>query len=177
MKYLTPFIALLFSLTLNAAEVERPSKEHPTLALKEYNWLLDYDQASLFIYVNKAGEKFISQDGLTRYLKLKMRNLVNAIKPNEKIVDNNFNYNFLTVSLELYRYNKKQNIYTGLISLKMEANVHRTDRVGLYKLTKSISGSDKQILGFIKEDIDLLVEILAEDYYYISDEFEKQSLK
>ncbi|OBT07093.1 hypothetical protein A9267_14590 [Shewanella sp. UCD-FRSSP16_17] len=175
MKFITTIVAFLCSLTLNAAVLERPSQKYPVQALKNYGWLLDYSQTSFSAYVNETGEKFISQDSLTRYVKLKIRNLVSAIKPNEKIDDFEFKYNFMSVELELDRYNDKQKIYTGLISLRVEANIHRTNRVNLYKLTKSISGSESQILGFIKADIDLMVEALAEDYYYIADEFEKHN--
>ena len=175
LNYIFTTIAVLLSFSLNAAELEVPSKKYPDQAIENFGWLHDYNELKPSIYVSDTAKKFITKETLTRYVKLKLRNFVSNLKVNENIVDSGFKYNYLSVSLELDKYNDKQKIYTGLLSFRVEASINRTNRVKLYKLTKSIAGSENQMLGFIKEDIDQMVEFFAEDYYYISDELEKHN--
>ena len=175
MNKILTILLFSFSFSINAAELERPSQKYPDQALDNYGWLLDYKIAYLSTYVNDTAKKFISEDSLNRYVKLKLRNFVSDIKLTESNDDPKFKYNYLNLGLELLKYNDKQKIYYGLISFRMGHSVYRKDGSDIYKLTKAIAGSESQILSFIKEDIDQLVEGFAEDYYYVSDELEKHN--
>ena len=175
MKFLLTIFIILLPLTLTAAQLERPSKKYPDQAVDNYGWLLDYKLTFLSTYINDTGKKFISNDSLKRYVKLKLRNFVSGLKLKEEVGDSNFNYNYLNVELKLSKYNDKQKIYYGLISFKMAHSVYRKDGSDIYKLTKAIAGSEAQILSFIKGDIDSMIELFAEDYYFVSDEIEKHN--
>lgn len=175
LNYIFTTIAVLLSFSLKAAELEVPFKKYPDQAIESFGWLHDNSQLKSSTYVSDTAKKFITKESLIRYVKLKLRNFVSDLKVNENIVDSGFEYNYLSVSLELDRYNDKRKIYTGLLSFRVEASINRTNRVKLYKLTKSIAGSESQMLGLIKEYIDIMVELFAEDYYYISEELEKHN--
>jgi hypothetical protein len=143
-----PFIA-------NAGVIERPSSKYENLAVKEYGWLHDIKETSMALSVNDTAQKFISVEALKRYLKLKTRNFIKDIEVVENAKGSNHNYLYL--KLELFKYNKKSEIYFGLVSLKLDSAISwKGDGNRIYELTTSIAGSDSRLNRFIKEEIDSL---------------------
>ncbi|MUK93770.1 hypothetical protein GNP80_15165 [Aliivibrio fischeri] len=170
------FIVILLSLmSFNsiAGIAERPSYTYPSIALDRYEWIVNSDNSLISVYLTDDAKKFISKNELERYTKLKMRNFVSAIKLiNES---DKYDYNYLDIKLELNKYNDQTRIYYGLISLQMYPSVSWSKGSPIpYQLTSAIAGSEAQLLTFIKQDIDLMIETFAEDYYHISDLTEKK---
>ena len=166
-KYLVVLL-VLFSVSASAVIVERPSQKYPNQAIKSYSWLTDYKKASFSVSVNDDAKKFIDEDSLRRYFKLKMRNFVKDIELLEdpKGVD----HNYLYLKLELFKYNDKTGIHYGLISLKLDSSIEfNGSDERIYELTTSIAGSESQLISFIKQEIDRMIEIYAEDYYYLDE--------
>jgi hypothetical protein len=175
MKVVLLIISLTISVFSKAAVVEKPSQTYPEQAVRNYGWMFDNKESLLSISMNDTAKKFITEESLNRYFKLKMRNFAKELKFLDEKEVSGLNYNYSYIKLEIFKYNDKTKIYYGLISLKMDSSVLWGGKPRVYELTKAIAGSEPQILSFIKEDIDLLVEALAEDYYYISDEQEKHN--
>lgn len=166
-EYLIVLLAV-FSVSAGAAVVERPSQNYPKIALNSYSWLTDYKKTSLTLNVNDAANKFMNEDSLRRYLKLKMRNFVKDIELLED--PKGYEHNYLNLKLELFKYNDTSNIYYGLMSLKLlSAVAFDGSDEKIYELTTSIAGSESQLTTFIKQEIDQMVEVYAEDYYYIDE--------
>ena len=154
----------------------RPFFEYPTLSESNYGWLVQYKKTTLSVTVNNKAEKFISKDAAARYLKLKLRSFIGDYKiidVKESKIDNNY----ISLEISLHKYNDKIDIYYGRVSLTVNSAVSYSQNDRVYKLTMSIAGSENQILRFIKDDIDLMVEALAEDYYSLSDLQTQESLK
>jgi len=173
-KILVAFF-ILYATNINAAVMERPSKKYPDQAYKSYAWMAAYKKAELTISINDDAKNFINEDSLRRYLKLKMRNFLKEIE----LVENpkGLDYNYLYIQLELYKYNEKTGIHYGLISLKLDSAVDFSGNdERIYELTTSIAGSETQIVDFIKKEIDSMVEVYAEDYYFI-DELHIKNIK
>ncbi|SCX91122.1 hypothetical protein [Desulfoluna spongiiphila] len=161
-------ILVLFSVNVNADVVERPNQKYPDQALKSYSWLVGYKKCTFSVFVNDDAKRFMNEESMKRYFKLKMRNFVRDVELVDNPKDNNHNY--LYFNLELYRYNDKTKIYYGLVSLKLDSSVNFSGSdARIYELTTSIAGSESQLIGFIKQEIDLMVEVYAEDYYYLYD--------
>ena len=163
-------LALLVILATNAfsAVVERPSRKFPEMSAKQYGWLHEYQTSYLSIRVNDTASKFLSEESLRRYFKLKMRNFIKAQKITKNPEGTDINY--IDLELELYKYNKTSTIYYGLISLKVDSAInYEVEGERIFKITNSIAGSEGQLTNFIKSEIDWFVEIFAEDFYFIED--------
>lgn len=163
------FLALIFvSASSNAAVVERPSQKYSKSAFNSYSWMVDYKKTLINVTVSDDAKKFMNEESLKRYFKLKMRNFVKDIELIEDI--KGLDYNYLYLKLELYKYNDDTGIHYGLVSLKLDSSVdfNGTDE-RIYELTTSIAGSESQLVSFIKQEIDSFVEVYAEDYYYLDD--------
>lgn len=118
--------------------------------------------------VSDEAKRFMNEESLQRYFKLKMRNFVRNIELIEE--PKGIDHNYLYLKLELYKYNDKTKIYYGLVSLKLDSAITfdgSDERI--YELTTSIAGSESQLIGFIKQEIDKMLEVYAEDYYYLDD--------
>ena len=166
-KYLPALLAFIF-VSANAAVVERPGTNYPNQALKSYSWLSNYKKTSFNVFVNDDAKKFMDEDSIRRYFKLKMRNFVKDIELLED--PKGIDHNYLQLTLELFKYNDKTQIYYGLISLKLDSAIaYNGSEERIYELTTSIAGSESQLIGFIKHELDGMVEVYAEDYYYIDD--------
>lgn len=166
-EYLVMLLAF-FSVSAGAAVVERPSQRYPDQALESYSWLTKYKKAAFNVSVSDDAKKFMNEDSLQRYFKLKMRNFVKDIE----LLDDpkGFEHNYLYLKLELYKYNDKTGIHYGLVSLKLDSAVaFESSNKRNYELTMSIAGSELQLIAFIKQEIDRMVEVYAEDYYYLDD--------
>ena len=175
MKVVLLIISLTVPLFSQAAVVEKPSQAYPEQAVRNYGWMFDIKESLLSISMNDTAKKFITEESLNRYFKLKMRNFAKELKFLDEKEVSGLNYNYSYIKLEILKYNDKTKIYYGLISLKMDSSVLWEGKPRVYELTKAIAGSEPQMLNFIKEDIDLFVEALAEDYYRIADEKEKHN--
>ena len=173
LRYLLVTIFITLTISLSAADFERPSRDYPELVLDNYSWLLDYKVSLLSICVNKTVEKFISKECLEEYVKIKFRNFIGELIVKGKIEGKDFRYNYLSIGLELDVYNGEQDVYYGIVSLRMKANIHRNNRVDIYKIVKPIAGSEKEILYLMKENVGALIAFLSEDYYYISNKIKK----
>jgi len=175
MKVVLLIISLTIPMFSQAAVVERPSQSYPEQAVINYGWMFDINKSLLSISMNDVAKKFITEESLNRYFKLKMRNFAKELKFLDEKEVGDLNYNYSYIKLEIFKYNDKTKIYFGLISLKMDSSVFWEGKPRAYELTVAIAGSEPQMLNFIKKDIDFLVESLAEDYYRIVDETEKQN--
>jgi hypothetical protein len=160
-------VLFIYTVGVSATVVDRPNPKYPDSAYKNHAWLADYQKSKVFITLNENAKKFISEDSLLRYFRLKMRNFVGDFQ----IVDTEetgIGYNYLSIKVELFKYNHEMKIYYGLMSLVAEGSIFADSR-RTYFLVNSIAGSDNQIKGFIKEEIDSMVEVYAEDYYFVKD--------
>jgi hypothetical protein len=147
----------------------RPSKKYPDQAKAFYGWMIKSNISYLSsIDINKITSKFITEDEIRRYCKLKMRNFIKDYK----FVDTkpkHHNYNFSGFNISLYKYNDKMEIYYGLFYFNMIPYPSFKKCGKSYVYTDSIAGSDNQIRNTIKEQIDIVIELFAEDYYYMKD--------
>jgi len=176
MKLILIIVFSFLSISLNAGDYNRPSKEYEAMALKEYRWIHDNTECLLYINTSEDAESVLPRNALERYFKLKMRNYVKDISLANP-TNGNLSANYLSLNLELHEYNDQLLIYYGLITFQLMASVQSSSQpiVDIYKLTIPIAGSDQQIVRFIKDNIDVLVELYAEDYYYIEDLIKAQA--
>ena len=161
-------LLLAFTSTAFGASVERPSQKYPDQAVNNYSWLTHYDRQNLSISLNENATRFISESEVERYFKLKLRNFIRDIKVIKSAED--LNYNYVEIELELFKYNDKTKINYGLLSLKLYPSVMwEKGKPEPYNLTMAIAGSEAQLNSTVKETLDMMVEVLAEDYYFVLD--------
>jgi len=169
--FLLAFVIISSSQISISSTVERPPKEYPNLAKRDYNYIWQNKKALFGFSLNNTAKLFISKNEIYRYLKLKFRNFIKSYE----FIDSNEQFykdihNWMTIDLDLSKYNDKLNIYFGLISFKLKSLYDPPfTRPKLYELTFAIAGSQEQIRTVIKGYIDLIVEVFAEDYYMIGD--------
>ena len=150
--------------------MERPSKnqDYSSITAIKYSWINDYKETTFDIYLNSTASNFITKDEVERYFKLKLRNFIKDYE----IIENrstDFDFNYFNIEIELYKYNDKMNIYYGLFKFSGYPSINYKEQSMPYIITIALAGSKDQIKDFIKSDIDSVVEVFAEDYYYIED--------
>ncbi|MFA0409396.1 hypothetical protein AB4505_14555 [Vibrio splendidus] len=80
------------------------------------------------------------------------------------------NHNYMDVSIDLYKYNDTLKIHYGMMSIKITPSINwDSNNTVPYVLAVAIAGSEEQLNQSIKEHLGSLIEVIAEDYYYISD--------
>lgn len=165
MKYFILVILLLASFASEAV-LMRPSKNHDEgMNIVDYGWMVVHPNIVLSVSMSEEAEKFFSKERTKKYFGLKMRNFVNRAK---LVESSNENTNFMQLKIQLQNYNDKLEIYYGVMSLATEAAVdYGCSRP--HALTLSLAGSKRQIEEEIKKNIDLFVEVYAEDFYYVED--------
>ena len=154
----------LFSATYNA-----PSQEYHGIAEREYKWMLRNNDIKVNIAVSDDAKTFFTEDSLLRYFKLKLRGFLNKKNIQTEFPKNQMDYQYLGLKLELYKYNNKLNIYFGFIEMSLLSSIYEKGCPRMYQIIIPIAGSENQIIGFVKQDIDSIVEKFAEDYFYIED--------
>ena len=161
-------LLLIVSSPVLSAIAERPSKTYTKQAINNYEWMIKNNKSLLIVRINDHAKRYTSASEISRYTKLKMRNFVNDLKIIDKSED--YNHSYLYIDIEIHKYNDTTKINYGLISFRMYSAVSwNTGEPLTYMFTMPIAGSDEQINSSIKKDIDTMIEIFAEDYYFLSD--------
>ena len=161
-------LLLAFSSCSLASVIERPTHVFEQFDESRYSWLPHYDEHLFNTHINDDAAKFISENELQRYVKLRFRNFVKDLKLKENIEHQAHNY--MDVSIDLYKYNDTLDIYFGMMSFKITHSINwENSNAAPYVLAVAIAGSEKQLSQSIKENLGSLIELIAEDYYYISD--------
>ena len=161
-------LSIALPLTSQAGLLERPSRNFPELSLKNYEWIIAFEKYDLTIISNEEASKIMPRESLEKYLKLKLSNL------NKKIVfvesQKGDDYNYFTLTLLLYRYSGRLNIYYGLISIFADSSTSwEGQSYDEYQMVEAIAGSESQLIISIKKEIDRMAEAFADDYFYIED--------
>jgi len=171
MKFKILVLLVILFCTLDAGRSQRYALLNSDVyrMLGGYDWIVEYPTYHLFCENNYTAAKLISEEEVERYSKLKLRNLVKDIKftTSEELQKKkgDWNYTNFGIYLELYKYNSKLEIYYGLL----EILIISTRDGSIWRVTEPIAGSDIQIKSAVKEQIDIMIEIFAEDYYLIQD--------
>nr|PMJ86007.1 hypothetical protein BCU13_13740 [Vibrio lentus] len=161
-------LLLAFSSCSLASVIERPTHVFEQLDESRYGWLPHYDEHLFNTYINDNAARFISENELQRYVKLRFRNFVKDLKLKDNIEHQNHNY--MDVSIDLYKYNDTLKIHYGMMSIKIAPSINwDSNNTVPYVLAVAIAGSEEQLNQSIKEHLGSLIEVIAEDYYYISD--------
>jgi hypothetical protein len=156
MKIINIVLLLLLLISSCTALSDRPNSSN----ISSYKWMKSLNP-NLDIFITDDVKKFISKEKIERYVKLKIRNNVKDIK----IVNINQRNAWLYFNIELFKYNEKMEIYTGMI----ECRLHSIQGDKIFTITQSLAGSDTQIVHTIKSHIDDIIEKLATDYYFVQD--------
>ena len=164
---------LIFFTTANAhaAIFQNPWREgnFSYRDLEQFSWLQAFKKGNLWIGLNDTAKQFITGEAAENYFKLKMRNFIKDYNVQTKFSTDN-DMNFISLYIELYRYNDKTKIYYGLMSFRIHPSLgQKTKDIKTYEITIPLAGSENQINSLIKEEIDFFVETFATDYYYIED--------
>lgn len=136
---------------------------------KDYGWMKETNKSKLSIDISETTSKFITEDEIRRYIKLKIRNFIKDYRfIDNKPKDNNFT--FSECSIQIYKYNDKMEIYWGIFHFGMLSSIkYYKECWKRYFYVNPISGSDNQIRNRIKKEIDNFIEYFSEDYYYMKD--------
>ncbi|KAA3598380.1 MAG: hypothetical protein DWQ06_11710 [Calditrichaeota bacterium] len=175
-KFLFIFL-LSFGNFVYAGIVERPTfGEHvengESLDLLFYSWIHTSKDVAIIGVTNKIASEFMSEEDITRYFKLKMRNFLKDYKFHKKTSQNENSIqiqSIISIELNLWEYSSKLEIIYGLLSFKMRSTQIEPCNKPIYEITVPITGSKGQIKSFVKDSLGSFVEWLAEDYYYIED--------
>lgn len=166
MKY---FILLIFTFTLVFAEqYDRPLRFNEIAKtiksdIRYYSWMKTEKGCKLLYLPRDDSNKFITAKELKNYFKLKMRNFVRDFSIDKKI-NNHYPHLICSFQTEIYQYNDKLEIYTGLLEFEIISHSGKN-----FRITYPIAGADIQIREQIKDVIDSIVENFATDYYYMQD--------
>ena len=174
MKYFIILAFLFMSSNLSAITVKPSNRAHKLFDAKDYSWMLAKEKSRLFIAVTDSVEGFLSEEQIEKYFKLKMRNFVRDVKFSS---DDSGHGLFFSLTVELYKYNKKLSIYYGEVAFKVEWLNPHFENAQPYIITTPLAGSERQIAAEIKKEIDSIVELYASDYYYMEDLMEERKKK
>jgi len=142
---------------------------------RDYGWINAYAKTWVFTIVNETASKFMSEESMLRYLKLKMRNFVKEIRLSDSweslgLKAGEHDHNMLSLRLDLFQYNDNLSIYYGLLLWNSTVSIEQPEEKPKdFLLALPIAGSESQLTNQIKRHIDTMVEQFAEDYYYIED--------
>jgi len=163
-------LSLIIAFNLSAAVWSIPIqvKEGEWQNKNNYGWMAENHTTMLSVSSRFDAKQVISENDLERYFKLKMRNFNRDLKFIDEF-EKDYSNSFLSIDLELFKYNDKLNIYTGFLHMKVTPSINIKSRIDDYTYTISVSGSDTQIKQFVKENIDAMVEKFVEDTYYMQD--------
>jgi hypothetical protein len=141
---------------------------------KEYGWMIKTNKSYLSIYVCGTTSKFITENEVRRYIKLKMRSFIKDYKFIDIIPkgsDYSKDHTFTHCTTILLKYNDNLPIYYGLLTFSIVPvkNKNYQKYGSEYSFATPIAGSNDQIKNRLKEKIDKFIEEFAEDYYYMKD--------
>jgi hypothetical protein len=161
-------IILMFALTFTLAETsDRPSKSETMKEydIRDYSWMKTARGCNFiyFPYSSDDTKKFMPASEVKSYFKLKMRNFAKDFTFDKRINGKLPNI-ACGVTTEIYQYNEKLEIFTGILEFAIHSQSGKN-----FRITHSIAGSDNQIKKQIKNSIDSIVENFATDYYYMKD--------
>jgi len=160
-------LGLMFSALFGATE-DVPTQYGKKLAKVHYGWLSKYPTATLGIYTDSITKQFMSNNEISTYFKLRLRNFVSDVKIVKDPKSKSSSHNYIGITIQLQKYNDKLGIYFGLIEFIIFPSIDSKSFEN-YRITYSIAGSDGQIKSEIKSDIDSMVEKFASDYFFIKD--------
>jgi len=164
-------VLLVISLNLSAAIWLAPDHEHPSIAKADYGWMETSTKTWLNAYPVKDAKKFITEKELTRYTKLKIRNVYKDLTFEKSLTKGT---SLTTLGVELYKYPAKNvPIYYGLIFLEAYSPIELRSKSKDYLYVMPITCHSSQCKQIIKLIVNRLVEKFVDDTYYIQDLIKK----
>ena len=128
-----------------AAIFHTPSVEYPDSAKRNYSWFVQSNRAQLAIDARGDTEKFMDEESIRRYVKLRMRNFLKDYELVES--QKGYKHDFMNVLVELYKYNDKVEIYTGMFAVKVESALSQGGVTEPFIMSIGLSGADTQVVG------------------------------